>query len=72
MSVREATSHRSHLSGLLLVSEVADAAQVSVWTIRREIRDGHLRATRIRRLLRVTYQDYDAWVASRAERRVVR
>ena len=71
-SVREATSHRSHLSGLLLLSEVAEAARVSVWTVRAEIGRGHLRATRIGRLLHVTYQDCDAWIASRAERHVAR
>ena len=57
---------------LYLLSEVAEAARVSVWTIRAEIRRGHLRSTRIGRLHRVTPEDYDRWIASRAERRVAR
>lgn len=55
------------IAGLLTVADVAEAAQVSQWTVRKEIADHHLRARRIRGCWRVTQADYNAWVESLGE-----
>ena len=49
MLEQDQATHRSELPRLL--SQVAEASQVSVWSVRAEIRRGHLRTTRIGRLL---------------------
>ena len=50
------------LPGLYLVSEAAEAARVSEWTIRREIREGRLRARTIGRLVRIVDDDLARWI----------
>ena len=40
-------------------------AQISLWSVRQEISRGHLRASRIGRVVRVTPRDYKAWVDSK-------
>lgn len=50
------------LPRFLLVSEAAEAARCSTWTIRREIAEGRLRARRIGRLLRVLDEDLASWM----------
>jgi excisionase family DNA binding protein len=52
----------TRLPGFYLVSEAAEAARVSEWTIRREIREGRLRARRIGRLCRVVDADLAEWM----------
>ena len=52
----------TRLPGFLLVSEAAKAARVSPWTIRREIREGRLRARRIGRLVRILDADLAEWM----------
>ena len=47
---------------LLTVPEVADITRLSVWTIRRAIDAGELRAIRIRSRVRVSRVALDAWL----------
>lgn len=54
------------LPRFLLVSEAADVARCSQWTIRREIKDGNLRARRIGRLVRILDDDLAAWMQGAA------
>ncbi|MGO9335628.1 MAG: helix-turn-helix domain-containing protein [Acidimicrobiales bacterium] len=49
---------------VLTVAQVAELAQVSPWTVRRQIAAGLLRAKRIGGCVRVTRTDFDAWLAS--------
>ena len=51
---------------LFLVSEAAKRARCSEWTIRREIREGHLRARRIGRLVRILDSDLAEWMRGAA------
>jgi excisionase family DNA binding protein len=53
------------LHDVLLVSEAAEHAQVSVDTIYREIKAGRLRAARIGRCVRIRKDTYEAWLAER-------
>ncbi|MGO8870562.1 MAG: helix-turn-helix domain-containing protein [Acidimicrobiales bacterium] len=54
------------LPGFYLVSEAAEAARVSPWTIRREIREGRLRARSIGRLVRILDEDLAEWMRGEA------
>jgi excisionase family DNA binding protein len=49
------------LPGFLLVSEAAARAKCSPFTIRKEIREGRLRAVRIGRLVRILDEDLTTW-----------
>jgi excisionase family DNA binding protein len=50
------------LPGFFLVSEAAKTARVSEWTIRREIKEGRLKARRIGRLVRILDGDLANWM----------
>jgi len=50
------------LPGFFLVSEAAEKARCSEWTIRREISEGRLRARRIGRLVRILDSDLAGWM----------
>jgi excisionase family DNA binding protein len=50
------------LVGVFTVSEAAERAHVSVWTIRREIKLGHLRARHILRCVRILEDELDRWL----------
>jgi len=50
------------LPGFYLVSEAAEAARCSPWTIRKEIKGGRLRARRIGRLVRILDSDLARWM----------
>ena len=52
----------SPLPGFFLVSEAAAVARCSEWTIRKEIREGNLRARRIGRLVRIVDTDLAEWM----------
>jgi excisionase family DNA binding protein len=52
----------STLPGFLLVDGAANVAQVSPWTIRKEIREGRLRARRIGRCVRILDEDLAQWM----------
>ena len=52
----------THLPSLYLVSEAAERARVSPWTIRNEIKLGHLRARRIGRCVRILENDLADWM----------
>ncbi len=52
----------TRIPGLYLVSEAAKEARCSDWTIRREIREGNLRARRIGRLVRIVDTDLASWM----------
>jgi excisionase family DNA binding protein len=51
-------------SVVLTVTQAAEEAQVSPWTIRREIKEGRLRAKRIGSCIRVTRNAFDEWLES--------
>lgn len=51
----------AEISGLLTVADVARLAQVSIWTVRAEIREGHLNARRVRGCVRITEREYTRW-----------
>ncbi len=55
--------HHLDTSVVLTVSQAAELAQVSTWTIREEIREGHLMARQIRSCIRVTRVEFDRWLA---------
>lgn len=55
------------LARLLTVSNVAEAAQVSEWTVRQEIRAGNLKARRIRGCVRITEGAYAEWAEIQRE-----
>ena len=50
------------LPGFYLVSEAAKEARCSPWTIRKEIKEGRLRARRIGRLVRILDSDLARWM----------
>jgi excisionase family DNA binding protein len=50
------------LPGFFLVSEAAETGRCSEWTIRKEIREGNLRARRIGRLVRILDSDLADWM----------
>jgi excisionase family DNA binding protein len=50
------------LARLLTIREVASAANVSEWTVRKEIAEGRLRARRIGRCVRILDEDGDHWM----------
>ena len=50
------------LPGFYLVSEAAQKARCSPWTIRKEIKEGRLRARRIGRLVRILDADLAHWM----------
>jgi excisionase family DNA binding protein len=52
---------------LLSVREIADACQLSEKAVRGAIDDGELVAVKLRSRLRVTPQDFEAWIASRRQ-----
>jgi excisionase family DNA binding protein len=52
----------TRLPTLYLVTDAASLARCSPWTIRKEIREGRLRARRIGRLVRITDRDLAAWM----------
>ena len=52
----------ARLPTFLTVSEVAEQAHLSEWTIRQEITAGHLRARRIGRCLRVLDEEVARWM----------
>ncbi|MGH2865951.1 MAG: helix-turn-helix domain-containing protein [Solirubrobacteraceae bacterium] len=54
----DATGH------LLSIKEIASACQLSEKAVRRAIDDGELCAVKLRSRLRVTPQDFEAWIAS--------
>jgi excisionase family DNA binding protein len=54
---------------LLTVKEVAAACQLSEKAVRRAIDDGELTAIKLRSRLRVTPDDFQAWIASQRQRR---
>jgi excisionase family DNA binding protein len=54
---------------LLTVKEVAVACQLSEKAVRRAIDDGELIAIKLRSRLRVTPDDFHAWIVSQRERR---
>lgn len=51
--------------GTNTVSEAAIKAKTSVWTIRNEIKEGRMVASRYGRILRVQDKDLAAWMDSR-------
>lgn len=50
------------LPGVFTIREAAEVAQVSTWTIREEIRKGHLRAREIGRCKRILSDELDRWL----------
>ena len=54
---------------LLSIKEIASACQLSEKAVRRAIDDGELPAVKLRSRLRVTPQDFEAWVAGRQRQR---
>ena len=51
------------LPGFLTVPQVAADAQVSEWMVRKEIREGKLRARRLGRCVRITPEDKARWMS---------
>jgi excisionase family DNA binding protein len=51
------------LPGFLTVPQVAADAQVSEWMVRKEIKEGHLRARRLGRCVRITPADKARWMS---------
>jgi excisionase family DNA binding protein len=51
----------SSIPRLLTVANVAELAQVSEWTVRKEIECGALKARRIRGCVRILDTDFDKW-----------
>ncbi|MGI8428875.1 MAG: helix-turn-helix domain-containing protein [Solirubrobacteraceae bacterium] len=49
---------------LLSIKEIASACQLSEKSVRRAIDDGELCAVKLRSRLRVTPEDFEAWIAS--------
>lgn len=52
----------STLVGVLTISEAAEASRVSTWTIRREIKEGRLKARRIGSCTRILDDELDRWL----------
>ena len=50
---------------LLTMQEVANRLKVSVWTVRRYIRDGKLKAIKLNRGLRVREEDLERFLQER-------
>jgi excisionase family DNA binding protein len=50
------------LSRVYTVAETAELTNLSIWTIRQEIKSGRLRARRIGRCIRVLDDELDRWL----------
>lgn len=50
------------LLGVFTVREVAQQLKLSEWSVRREVREGRLRAKRIGRCQRITATDLERWL----------
>jgi excisionase family DNA binding protein len=56
----------TELRKLLSPQEVSELCGLNVEVIRRAIRDGELRASKLRGKLRVRHEDFDAWIDQNA------
>lgn len=56
--------HPAAPSPLLTIKQIARACQLSEKAVRRAIDDGELTAVKLRSRLRVTPQDFDAWLTA--------
>ncbi len=61
-TVRPDNNHA--LGHLLSIKDIASACQLSEKAVRRAIDDGELPAMKLRSRLRVTPEDFNAWIAS--------
>ena len=52
----------TQLPGWSTIPNAAEKVGVSVWTIRREVAEGRLRARRVGRLVRILDTDLAAWM----------
>ena len=52
------------------LAELSGATGLSLGLLRREVKDGNLRARRVRRRLLVTAEDWGAYLSSRVESRL--
>ena len=53
--------------GLLTIKDIAVACKLSETAVRRAIADGELSAVKLRSRMRVTRQDFNAWIASQRQ-----
>jgi len=58
------SNHSQAPGRMLSIKEIASACQLSEKAVRRAIDDGELGAVKLRSRLRVTPQDFEAWIAS--------
>jgi excisionase family DNA binding protein len=54
---------------LLTIKEIADVCQLSEKAVRRAIDDGELVAVKLRSRLRVTPEDFEAWITAQRQQR---
>lgn len=70
------TGSREHVNPapwhLLSIKEIASACQLSEKAVRRAIGDGELSAVKLRSRLRVTPQDFDAWITAQRRQSAAR
>lgn len=59
----------SSMTELLTQAQVCELAKVSRWTVRREVRDGHLAQVLVRGRPRYSQRDVERWVAHMRQRR---
>jgi excisionase family DNA binding protein len=52
---------------LMTIKDVADACQLSETAVRRAVCDGELQAVKLRSRLRITRQDFDAWITAQRQ-----
>jgi excisionase family DNA binding protein len=52
------------LPGFYTLSQVAEASGLSLWTIKREVKEGRLKARYIGKCRRVRREDYVDWMES--------
>jgi excisionase family DNA binding protein len=69
---RSAPSEPSIAETLMTIKDVADTCKLSETAVRRAVHDGQLQSVKLRSRLRITRQDFDAWILHQRQPRAVR
>ena len=69
---RAAPSEPNPAETLMTIKDVADACKLSETAVRRAVHDGQLQSLKLRSRLRITRQDFDAWILEQRQPHAVR
>ncbi|MHB8696047.1 MAG: helix-turn-helix domain-containing protein [Solirubrobacteraceae bacterium] len=64
---RSAAAAQPAAETLMTIRDVANACKLSETAVRRAVYDGELQAVKLRSRLRITRQDFDAWITAQRQ-----